>query len=178
MEQPKKAKKWLWPVLGGICLAVGLTCYALDIPHIRVEKGEGHLSIIIGTPPTEVDEQMPAANLPTQDMSSAPSVEQMSDDALLGLTVRDIPLRAQLFYHLPMGPCVTGVDPMSDCGKKGIRAGDIVTALAGERVETVAELVLIRDQFAAGDIVTMHIFRAGEVREFSVRLDAPKGKEQ
>ncbi|MBP3313906.1 MAG: PDZ domain-containing protein [Oscillospiraceae bacterium] len=177
MEQPKKTKKWLWPVLGGACLAVGLLFYALDIPHIQVEKGDGHLSIIIGTPPLEKESTAPNESLPTQDMQNSAIPEKTNSDPLLGLSVGDIPLKARLFYRLPAGPCVTGVDPQSDCGKKGIRAGDIVTGLAGHPTATVEELIFARNLYGAGDMVTLHIFRAGEHLEFLVRLGALDGKE-
>lgn len=177
MNQPKKAKKWLLPVLGASCLAVGLLCYALDIPHIRVEQGDGQIAIIIGESTAQEKNSAPAQDLLTEDAASN-ATDETSNDALLGLAVRDLSVPARVFYHLPPGPCVTGVDPHSDCGRKGIREGDIITALAGQSVETVAELVFVRNQFSAGDTISMHIFRAGELREFSVRLGTVKGKEQ
>ena len=53
----------------------------------------------------------------------------------------------------------------------GIRTGDVITAVGGAPVTSVADLKAALKTLHAGDIVTVQVYRAGEYLELTVRLD-------
>lgn len=85
-------------------------------------------------------------------------------------SVQTLNARVVLFYHLPGSLCIGEVAPESDASKKGIRNGDIITAIDGTRVSTVDEFNTIKNQFAAGDTVTLTIYRQGVETNVDVEL--------
>ena len=80
-------------------------------------------------------------------------------------------------YRLPDGVYVTSVNEGSDAKAKGIREGDIVTAINGERISSIDELNTVKNQYAAGDEVTLTVYRSGTYYEVTVTLiDQATGK--
>ena len=72
---------------------------------------------------------------------------------------------------------VTSVNEGSDAKAKGIREGDIVTAINGEKICSIDELNTVKNQYAAGDEVTLTIYRSGAYYEVTVTLiDQATGK--
>ena len=88
----------------------------------------------------------------------------------IGVTVEALPLQAQIYYSLPDGAYVTAVAAGSDAEAKGLRRGDIITALDGEAVTGPESLRVLKDSHAAGDTVALMVFRDGEKQELSVVL--------
>ena len=72
---------------------------------------------------------------------------------------------------------MTSVNEGSDAKAKGIREGDIVTAINGERISSIDELNTVKNQYAAGDEVTLTVYRSGTYYEVTVTLiDQATGK--
>lgn len=88
----------------------------------------------------------------------------------IGVTVEELPLRARIYFGLPEGAHVKAVDPLSDAWVKGLQAGDIITAFEGSAVTGPGSLVSLRDGYAAGDTVTITIFRSGSYYELDIVL--------
>ena len=80
----------------------------------------------------------------------------------IGITAGGIPEDAAAQYGLPDGVFVTVVDEASDAYKKGIRPGDVITAVNDEPVSSVDEINQIKEGFAVGDTLLMTVFRDGE----------------
>lgn len=80
----------------------------------------------------------------------------------IGITGRVLPNAAQVYYRLPKGIYVDTVDENSDAYQQGISVGDIITAIEGEPVSTMDELNAVKNQFVAGDVVTLTIYHSGE----------------
>lgn len=95
----------------------------------------------------------------------------------IGISGDSLPSYYRTYYRLPDGVYVTSVNEGSDAKAKGIREGDIVTAINGERICSIDELNTVKNQYAAGDEVTLTIYRSGTYYEVTVTLvDQATGK--
>ncbi len=95
----------------------------------------------------------------------------------IGISGDSLPSYYRTYYRLPEGVYVTSVNEGSDAKAKGIREGDIVTAINGERISSIDELNTVKNQYAAGDEVTLTVYRSGAYYEVTVTLvDQATGK--
>ena len=70
------------------------------------------------------------------------------------------------------GVLITGVVSGSPADDAGMRIGDLVIAVSGNRVESMVDLAAEIRVRAPGDRVTIHITRGGDSLELDVRLEA------
>ncbi|MDO4846295.1 MAG: PDZ domain-containing protein, partial [Oscillospiraceae bacterium] len=94
----------------------------------------------------------------------------VTDRPSIGVSVEEIPDRVRIYYGLPSGVYVASVQPGSGAEKAGIRAGDILTALNDQSVTSAASLEQLRNNYAAGDVVMLTIYRSGEYLQLPVSL--------
>ena len=95
----------------------------------------------------------------------------------IGISGDSLPTYYRAYYRLPDGVYVTSVNDGSDAKAKGIREGDIVTAINGEVISSIDDLNTIKNQYAAGDEVTLTIYRSVAYYEVTVTLvDQATGK--
>ena len=88
----------------------------------------------------------------------------------LGILVADVDSAAQR-YGIPAGAEVLAALEGSCADKSGLQAGDIITALNGETVNSYTTLQDALKKFRAGDEVTLSVFRAGATLDISMTLD-------
>ena len=88
----------------------------------------------------------------------------------IGISYDSLPLAFRIYYDLPEGVYVTAVYDGSDAQAKGVAAGDIITAVNGTRVTTIDELNRIKNQFSAGDSITLTLYYRGAYRDVDVTL--------
>ncbi len=88
----------------------------------------------------------------------------------IGITTVDITEAYSNYLGLPMGLYVRGVGKGSAAEEAGIRAGDIIIGINDEAVTTMDELNAIKNQFKAGDTVTLKINRDGEDLDITLTL--------
>lgn len=88
----------------------------------------------------------------------------------LGISAEELPAEARVYFSLPKGAYVTYVSPESDAAAQGLRKGDIITALGGEAVTGVDSLRAAKNQYNAGDTVTLTIYRSGAPLTMDVKL--------
>ena len=88
----------------------------------------------------------------------------------IGITVGAIPENAKSQYDLPDGLYISEVAEGSDAKLKGIRPGDIVTAVNGIPVTTTEEIGAIKNKLQVGDVMVFSIWRDGEMLEIEVEL--------
>lgn len=88
----------------------------------------------------------------------------------IGITTVDITEAYSNYLGLPMGLYVRGVGKGSAAEEAGIRAGDIIIGINDEAVTTMDELNAVKNQFKAGDTVTLKINRDGEDIDVSLTL--------
>lgn len=88
----------------------------------------------------------------------------------VGVTVGMISAEAAGHYDLPYGLYVSGVSEGSDASEKGIREGDIITAVNGSPARTSDDILRVRDGLSVGDTITFTIWRDGESFDVDVAL--------
>lgn len=88
----------------------------------------------------------------------------------LGFSVQTLNARMALFYNLPGTLCIASVDPESDAYTKDIRDGDIILGINGTQVSTIEEFNTVKNEFSAGDVVTLTIYRKGAEMDIDVEL--------
>ena len=79
----------------------------------------------------------------------------------IGIDGETLPATYRIYYRLPEGIYVTRVYASSDAAAKGISEGDIITAINGIDVTTMEQLNRVKNQFTAGQTVTLTIYRGG-----------------
>ena len=65
---------------------------------------------------------------------------------------------------------IEAVSEDSDAFKKGIKPGDVLMEVNGEKVETTEEVNAIKEQFNVGDTLEFLIWRDGQAMVFEVEL--------
>ena len=92
--------------------------------------------------------------------------------AQLGVRVVPVTSSNAQMYNLSVdsGAYVSSVDAGSGAEAGGIEAGDIITALDGEKVESAIDLTLAVRSHNPGDTVTVTVNRNGETVELEVTL--------
>ncbi len=88
----------------------------------------------------------------------------------VGITVGAIPADAAEFYKLPEGLYISGVSKGSDAESKGLRVGDIITAVNGEAAKSSDDILRVRDKLQVGDSITFTIWRDGKTFDKDVAL--------
>ena len=88
----------------------------------------------------------------------------------IGIMAGAMTMEAMEMYDLPQGVYVSRVDEGSDALKKGLQVGDVITAVNGEKVSTVAQVNAVKEKLEVGDSITLTIFRDGETFDVEVIL--------
>ena len=93
--------------------------------------------------------------------------------ASLGISCQTIPSTITQYYNFPTGVYVYSVEAGSAAETAGLKQGDIITAMDGQEVGTVADLKAMLKDFEAGQTVALTVFRSEtmESMEISVTLD-------
>lgn len=87
-----------------------------------------------------------------------------------GFSVEELGARVMLYYSLPGRLYIRSVEPTSDAYRQGIRSGDIITAIEGVKVSTLDEFNLVKNEYVAGQSVSLTIFREGQELTVQVEL--------
>ena len=90
--------------------------------------------------------------------------------AYLGVMVMDVDASAQ-YYGVPAGACVESVTEGGAAHKGGILAKDIITEVGGYPVTSVSDLTRVLRKFAAGDVVSVEVYRSGQTKTLTLTLD-------
>ena len=88
----------------------------------------------------------------------------------IGITGEALPTALRAYYRLPNGIYLTYVNPNSDAAAKGLQEGDIITAINDTTVSTIDELNTVKNDFSAGDTVTLTVYRGGHYYAVDVIL--------
>ncbi len=88
----------------------------------------------------------------------------------IGITSTNVDAEMAQRFNMPEGVYVYSVTPGSAAEAAGIRQGDIITGIQGQTVKTTDELNKIKDEYDAGETITLTIVRSGETLELSLTL--------
>ncbi len=94
----------------------------------------------------------------------------VSGRPFIGISGESLPAAVRAYYHLPKGVYVTYVQPDTGAQREGIQIGDILCAINGDAVENMEQLELVKNKYAAGEVVTVTIFREGDYYQVDVEL--------
>ncbi|MCI8776475.1 MAG: trypsin-like serine protease [Oscillospiraceae bacterium] len=88
----------------------------------------------------------------------------------LGIRATDIDEATSSLYNMPVGVFVRTVTPGGAADVANIEAGDIIIGINGEAISTSEELNKIKNQFKAGDVIKLTIYRNGKDIDIDVTL--------
>ena len=134
---------------------------ALSIMNIKLYR---KLSDVQSSAPMTFSRSVDASPQPTE----AADHEEIRELQLhLGISGTLIPSVYQRYYKLPSGIYVSRVADNSDAQVKGLVAGDIITAIAGEAVGQDLPEGWFHD-LQTGDMVDLTVYRSGTLMEMSL----------
>ena len=93
---------------------------------------------------------------------------------MIGITGKNITEEISAARGLPVGVYVKDVSAGSAADLAGIQAGDVIIAVNGKTITTYEELNEIKDQYKAGDQITLTVTRAGRDIDFTLTLQEKK----
>lgn len=108
--------------------------------------------------------------------TAKPIIDELIDQGYIsgrpaiGITTRDLPAAVRVYYGIPEGVYVDGVDATSDAYAKGLKQGDTITAIDGVAVSTGEDLDMVKNQYKAGQTVELTVYRGGNYYVVSVKL--------
>lgn len=88
----------------------------------------------------------------------------------IGIVAGSVSAEAMELYGLPEGIYVSEVNEGSDALKKGLQVGDVITAVNGRHVITVAQVNEIKEGMAVGDTLTLSVYRDGKTFDMEIAL--------
>ena len=94
----------------------------------------------------------------------------VSGRPIIGISGENVSAQVSALYRIPQGVYVRYIDPDSGAYLSGIQAGDVITALNGTEIKTISELNNQRDNYKAGDTVTLTVYRNGKTLDIDVVL--------
>lgn len=112
--------------------------------------------------------------IPTSGMKSV--VDQLIEQGfvfgrpMFGFTIGSMPDEHLANSDYPDGLYVAEVDERSDAYEKGIRKGDIITAVNDIPVTTTAEVSAIKNEYEVGDELIVTVYRRGEIFDLGILL--------
>ena len=95
----------------------------------------------------------------------------LTNQAYLGVTVRDLDSSTASMYSLPTGSYVDSVVEGGCAEKAGIQPKDIIIRVGSYTVEGNSTLQSALRKFRAGDTTTITVFRAGAELELTITFD-------
>ena len=75
------------------------------------------------------------------------------------------------YFGAPQGAFVRNVEPGSAAETAGLLAGDIITAVGGDPIESYSDLSQALKQYSAGDSAELEVYRDGETLTLSISFD-------
>ncbi len=94
----------------------------------------------------------------------------------IGISTRDVTETVSKYYNIPMGVYVAEVQEGSTAEFAGIQVGDVIIGIEDQPVTTADELNEIKNQYKAGDEITLTITRNGEDIEIKLVLQEQNGQ--
>ena len=87
-----------------------------------------------------------------------------------GLTVAEIPTAYAMYYKYPSCVYVTAVNENSTAYEAGVRKGDLILSANGIKIQSVDQLYAVINGMAAGDEMTLELYRNGDLGSISFPL--------
>ena len=88
----------------------------------------------------------------------------------VGIVGEDVSAYYAAYGNVPRGVYIHGVTEGTDAQGKGLKVGDIVVAIDGVTITSMAELNRIKETHEAGESVTLTVWRDGQEFDVTIRL--------
>ncbi|MBQ8960743.1 MAG: trypsin-like peptidase domain-containing protein [Ruminococcus sp.] len=88
----------------------------------------------------------------------------------IGISTSDVTEAYAAYLGMPMGVLVQSIQEDSAAEKAGMKKGDIIIDIEGTPIKTGQELNKVKNQYKAGDTITITVYRSGEDIELEVTL--------
>lgn len=79
----------------------------------------------------------------------------------LGISCQDVSEAVSQAYNIPVGAYIISVTEGGAADAAGLQPADVITAIQGQKITTTEELNNIKNEYNAGDTVTLTIMRNG-----------------
>ncbi|MBR3640680.1 MAG: trypsin-like peptidase domain-containing protein [Oscillibacter sp.] len=86
-------------------------------------------------------------------------------------------MKQQYRYDVDAGVFVYAVDAGGAAEKAGLQMGDVITAIDGNKLASLDDLTAVKKKYAAGDTVTLTVYRQGKTIELKLTWDAAPAEE-
>ena len=109
--------------------------------------------------------------IPINDISD--KIESLSKPILnLGISIRTVDETLSKKLNMEQGLYVVEVNAFSPAEKAGLKAGDLIVKVDGQRVKTFDELKEIKNSKSEGDTIKLEVIRDGQTKTIDVTLTA------
>ena len=88
----------------------------------------------------------------------------------LGISCQDVTEAVSQAYNIPVGAYIFSVTAGGAADQAGLQPGDVITGLQDQTISTTEELNAVKNQYKAGDTITLTYVRAGETKKVDVTL--------
>ena len=88
----------------------------------------------------------------------------------IGISGSDLSEKIAERYNLPVGIYVESISEDSNAKDSGLKKGDVITAINGNKVTTMQELNAIKNKLQIGETVTLTVYRSGQDLEIKITL--------
>lgn len=95
----------------------------------------------------------------------------------LGISGENVTDVYSQYYDIPKGFFVRSVESGSAAEKAGIQVNDIVIGIEGNLIESIEEFNEVKENYKAGDKITVSVYRDGEIIDKDVTLGEAIDKE-
>lgn len=89
----------------------------------------------------------------------------------LGITCQDVSEAVSQAYHIPVGAYIISVTEGGAADAAGLQPADVITAIQDQEITTTEELNAVKNEYNAGDTVTLTVVRSGEEMKVDVTLE-------
>lgn len=88
----------------------------------------------------------------------------------LGISCQDVTEAVSQAYNIPVGAYIFSVTAGGAAAQAGLQPGDVITGIQDQTISTTEELNAVKNQYKAGDTITLTYVRAGETKKVDVTL--------
>ncbi len=88
----------------------------------------------------------------------------------LGISCQDVTEAVSQAYNIPVGAYIFSVTAGGAADQAGLQPGDVITGIQDQTISTTEELNAVKNQYKAGDTITLTYVRAGETKRVDVTL--------
>ncbi len=89
----------------------------------------------------------------------------------LGITCQNVPENISQTYNIPVGAYIISVTDGGAADQAGLQPADVITGIQGETITTIEELNAIKNEYNAGDTITLTVMRNGQELTVDVTLE-------